>query len=283
MAVRLASFSPALLRNYNHKLRTNRFSKGYERSPSSTVTQMAHLNRGVSSQRVHALDPDNATVLVAGGGGVALDTVKLLRDMGAWTYMLQRSDTRQKTLEEMNVVVIKADALDKDTVNKQMSKIDGLDAVVSTLGGTPSDPQVDSIGNINVIQAALAAKVKRFVLVTSVGVGNSKDAITDRMHEILGPVLVEKAKAEDELKTYGEQMEYVIIRPGGLITEPATDCGVLTEDMDVSGRIHREDVAQLVIKALFSDSTRNKVLHAIDKNQSENRVHPERQLEVFEI
>jgi len=54
-------------------------------------------------------------------------------------------------------------------------------------------------------------------------------------------------------------MEYVIIRPGGLLSEPATDCGVLTEDIDVSGRIHREDIAQLVIKALFTDSTTNKV------------------------
>lgn len=59
-------------------------------------------------------------------------------------------------------------------------------------------------------------------------------------------------------------MEYVIIRPGGLLSEPATDCGALTEDIGVGGRIHREDVAQLVIKSLFTDSTTNKVQKSLN-------------------
>ncbi len=44
-----------------------------------------------------------------------------------------------------------------------------------TLGGTTADPRVDSEGNINVIDAAIKKGVKKFILVTSVGCGNSKD------------------------------------------------------------------------------------------------------------
>lgn len=54
-------------------------------------------------------------------------------------------------------------------------------------------------------------------------------------------------------------MQFTIIRPGGLKTQPATGRGVLTEDPSVCGAIHREDVADLLVHALFSDKTNNKV------------------------
>ena len=54
-------------------------------------------------------------------------------------------------------------------------------------------------------------------------------------------------------------MQFTIIRPGGLKTQPATGRGVLTEDVHVCGAIHREDVADLLVHALFSDKTNNKV------------------------
>jgi len=47
---------------------------------------------------------------------------------------------------------------------------------VSRLGGSTQNPTVDSQGNINVIEAALAKGVKKFILVTSIGCGDTKDA-----------------------------------------------------------------------------------------------------------
>lgn len=54
-------------------------------------------------------------------------------------------------------------------------------------------------------------------------------------------------------------MQFTIIRPGGLKTQPATGRGVLTEDSSVCGAIHREDVADLLVNILFSNKTNNKV------------------------
>jgi hypothetical protein len=62
-------------------------------------------------------------------------------------------------------------------------------------------------------------------------------------------------------------MAYTIIRPGGLQSEPATGNGVLTDNPAVCGAITREDTAALVVKALFSSKTDNKVLAAVDKNK----------------
>ncbi len=54
-------------------------------------------------------------------------------------------------------------------------------------------------GNINLIEAALRAGVKKFVLVTSIGTGDSKDACSPETYAVLKPVLVEKEKAEQRL------------------------------------------------------------------------------------
>lgn len=212
------------------------------------------------------LDPDNASILVCGGGGVALHVTRKLKDMGSWVWMMQRTDVRQKEIEKMMAFVPKGDALNKDDVQKVFDGIEEVDAVVCTLGGTTADPRVDSEGNINVIDAAIKKGVKKFILVTSVGCGNSKDAPGERVYNVLKPVLVEKDKAEAHLQAAGAdgKLTYVIIRPGGLSNDPASGKAILTEDASASGMITREDVATLVCKALFSKKADNKVLTAID-------------------
>jgi nucleoside-diphosphate-sugar epimerase len=85
------------------------------------------------------------------------------------------------------------------SLGRARAGIDDLDAVVSTIGGTVLDPTADGQGNINLINAAMERGVKKFVLVTSIGTGDSKDAPSEAVYDVLKPVLLEKEKAEDAL------------------------------------------------------------------------------------
>lgn len=84
--------------------------------------------------------------------------------------------------------------------------------------------------------------------------------------QTLGSVLAEKEQAEAYLMASG--LTYVIIRPGGLKSEPATGDGMVTEDYRVAGTIHRADVAQLIWRCLESEAANNKILSAVDRTMT---------------
>ena len=59
----------------------------------------------------------------------------------------------------MMAIVIKGDALNPEQIQKAFDQIEEVDAVVSTIGGTPADPTADSQVPRN--EAAVLHKFKR--------------------------------------------------------------------------------------------------------------------------
>ena len=102
------------------------------------------------------------------------------------------------------------------------------------------------------------------ILVTSIGCGSSKDATPPSVYEVLKDVLAQKNKAENVLTKYYTNMNWTIIRPGGLVSEEETSKAILTEDTSAIGSIHRGDVADLIVKALSSKNTEKKILSVVD-------------------
>jgi len=242
---------------------------------ASRFTRVQHVARsaatdpsigGKNSPR-YDMDPDNASILVAGGGGVALNVTRRLKNMGSWVWQLQRTDVRRKEIEGMMALVAKGDAMKPADLQKIMDGIEEVDAVICSLGGSTGDASVDSEGNINLINAAIKKGVKKFVLITSLGCGETKDAIPAKAYEVLKAVLLEKEKAEAVLMAQ-DKMAWTIIRPGGLSSDPATKTAVLTESTKVAGSVTRDDVAMMAVKAVFSKKTDGKVLACFDKTKT---------------
>lgn len=204
-------------------------------------------------------------VFVAGGSrGVGRCVIDKLLENGSQVVALVRDETACAELNKIQgVTAIKGDAaVIKDVENS----MDGCDAAITTLGGSTSDTgkRIDYEGNNNVIESAGILGVTRVVLVSSIGCGSSKEAAPPTVFEALKEVLQAKEKAENILIKYYTNMNWTIVRPGGLKSEPMTGNAVLTEDNTAIGSIHREDVAALVVQAMESPATERKVLSAVD-------------------
>lgn len=205
-------------------------------------------------------------IFLAGASrGVGREIANYLTKQNQKVKALLRSSESAAQLEEMGIKAVMGDALNVAEVEQAILGDEPIHAVISTIGGLPKDGErADYLGNKNLIDAAVKAGVKKFILISSIGSGDSVGAIPPQALETLKPVLIEKEKAEKYLIDSG--LTYTIIRPGGLKSEPATGNGVLTEDPRVAGTIHRADVAQLACQCLNSDAANHKILSAVDRN-----------------
>jgi nucleoside-diphosphate-sugar epimerase len=205
-------------------------------------------------------------IFLAGASrGVGREITKCLTEQQLKVKALLRTEAARRELEAMGIKVVLGDALKVGDVERAMLEDEPIHAVISTIGGLPKEGErADYLGNKNLIDTAVKASVQKFILVSSIGSGNSAVALPPQALQTLGPVLVEKEKAEKYL--IDSRLTYTIIRPGGLKSEPATGNGVLTEDPRIGGTIHRADVAQLVCRCLNSDRANNKILSAVDRH-----------------
>ncbi|WP_375502029.1 SDR family oxidoreductase [uncultured Nostoc sp.] len=205
-------------------------------------------------------------IFLAGASrGVGREIAQYLTAQQLKVKALLRTAAAATELEAMGIEVVQGDALNLADVERAMVTDVPIHTVISTIGGLPSDVErPDYPGNKNLIDAAVKAGVQKFILVSSIGAGNSVVAASPQVLAVLGKVLAEKDKAEQHLIASG--LTYTIIRPGGLKSEPATGNGILTQDPQIIGSINRADVAQLVGRSLNSDRANNKILSAVDRN-----------------
>lgn len=213
---------------------------------------------------------NQARIFLAGASrGVGREVAQCLVQQSLSVTALLRNETTRPELEAMGIQVVLGDALNAEAMVEAMAN-SSPQAVISTIGGLPKDGQrADYLGNKNLIDAAVHTGVQKFILVSSIGSGNSVVALPPQALETLRSVLLEKEQAENHLMASG--LTYVIIRPGGLKSEPATGNGVLTPDPTIAGTIHRADVAQLVCQCLLSDQANNRVLSAVDRTMTYNQ------------
>lgn len=244
------------------------------RAPRCVSLRMADEDLTDAGRReLRDLEGQWKNVCVLGGSkGVGREVISELSGRGVNIVALVRSEEAKADLEKLpGVKAVIGDAMEAADV---IGVLDGCDAAVSTLGGATGDVRIDYKGNMNMIENAGILGVTRVILVTSIGCGDSKDAIPESVYDSLKSALVDKTKAENLLLKYYTNTDYTIIRPGGLVTADATEKAVLTEDKSAAGKINRADVAKLVISAMYSKKCSKKVFSAVDPSLSEAGAAP---------
>ena len=208
---------------------------------------------------------DNQSILIAGASrGVGREVAKILTSQGNSVISLLRTADTQVELEELGAKVAIGDALNYADIQTVIATYASISAIISTIGGIDlAGQRSDYLGNKYLIDAAKNAGIQRFILVSSLGAGATKDAIPAQVYQSLAAIIAEKERAENYLIASG--LTYTIIRPGGLKSAPATGNGILTTATNVAGSIHRADVAQLVCKCLTGNSSFDQTLSAFDR------------------
>jgi len=192
--------------------------------------------------------------------GTGLELAKIAREAERNVVGMIRPDSDPSELLAWGVQVVFGDALNPKQVENAIATAHSNWVGISTLGGPDN---VDYNGNVAVIDAARKDGAQHFVLVSSLGCGNSREFASQRLLDAIGPVLAEKTKAEEYLQASG--LSYTIVRPGGLINDPASGQGALYESPAVHGRINRTDLAKVLWRSLENPLCRGKILSAIDR------------------
>lgn len=139
--------------------------------------------------------------------------------------------------------------------------------VLCATGAKPSfDPtspyKVDFEGTKNLVDAAKAKGIEKFVLVTSLCT-----SVFFHPLNLFWLILVWKKQAEEYLQKSG--LTYTIVRPGGLKNEDNPDAIVMqSADTLFDGSIPRQKVAQVCVEALFEPAAHNKIVEIIAKPEA---------------
>ena len=187
-------------------------------------------------------------VLVAGATGqMGMPTVAQLREQGYRVRAMVRDASKGAGLGDETVV---ADVTKPETLPAALK---GVDYVISTLAtghGGQTPEQLEFHGVANLANAAKAAGVKQFVLVSSMNAGSTD--MTQFLNAKLDKLLIWKGEGEKALRATG--MPYTIVRPGGLERKPCehgkVGLKIAPDDGVATSPVCRADVAMVLIYAL---------------------------------
>ncbi|MCW2878198.1 MAG: hypothetical protein JWQ95_2298 [Sphaerisporangium sp.] len=203
-------------------------------------------------------------VVIAGGHGkIALRLERLLAGRGDEPVGLIRNPGHEPDLRETGAQAVVCD-LETAGVEEVASHLRGADAAVFAAGAGPGSgaarkDSVDRAGAVLLAEAAERAGVRRFVQVSSMGAGEPPRAGTD---DVWAAYIKAKSDAEDDLRA--RDLEWTIVRPGGLTDDPGTGLVTLAEPGRPRGRVTRDDVAAVIVALLDTPGTRGRTLELVE-------------------
>src|SRR5580692_12099259 len=199
-------------------------------------------------------------VVVAGGHGkIALLVERLLAGRGDQVAGLIRNPAHAADVQQAGAEAVVCD-LESASVGDVAALLAGADAVVFAAGAGPGSgalrkDSVDRAGSVLMAEAAERAGVRRFVQVSSMGAGQPPRPGAD---EVWAAYITAKTAAEADLRA--RDLDWTILRPGGLTDGPATGTIRLAPPPVPAGTVPRADVAAVIAALLDNPGTRHQIL-----------------------
>jgi uncharacterized protein YbjT (DUF2867 family) len=202
-------------------------------------------------------------VVIAGGHGkIALLLARLLAERGDVAVGLIRNPDHAGDLE---VVGAEAAVLDLEAAKSDdvAATLTNADAVVFAAGAGPGSGAarkltVDRDAAILLADAAEAANVRRYVMISSTGADADADDVGD---EVFTAYLRAKGAADDDVRARAA-LDTTIVRPGRLTDDPGTGRVTIAEH-PLRGSIPRADVAAVLLAVLDTPRTSGRTFEVI--------------------
>jgi uncharacterized protein YbjT (DUF2867 family) len=190
------------------------------------------------------------------GAGAALTKQALIQ--GYHCYAVVRNLVAAAKLTALGVTTFVGDANDPIIVERAC-KAAGVDCtIISTLGGEKANYQAQ----INIINQAEKLGIKRMILVTSLGCGDSWSTLSERAKQAFGLAVREKTLSEVWLQT--SLLDYCILRPGGLLDGEPTHNAEYYQGKEVHGYIRRQDLALLILEQVNQRMLNKQIYTVVD-------------------
>ena len=222
----------------------------------------------LSVQIAEAFTLNMKTIAVFGGTGMTgREVVSQALAEGYKVISLSRSGPPvltparlgEKPITDPNLTVLRGSVSSAEDVAKVFATADDISGVVIALGGKTKDvgPTMLSDGTANIVNSMKNAGVKRVSVVTSIGCGDSENQapffFKALMYTVMSGIFKDKNLQEKIfLGGAGRDLEYCIVRPGGLGVGKPT--GVINVIDGEAGSIMRADVAAFCLGAVTDPS-----------------------------
>ena len=129
-----------------------------------------------------------------------------------------RAFSRRAKENSDNVNWAVADVTSEESPTEALKDVDVIISAIGPVGGDNSE-NVDYLGTINIV-AAKKNGVKQIIYMSSIGAGGAENISTVMLNLLANKTMKWKALAEDQIRKV--ESIFTIVRPGGLIGDPAT-------------------------------------------------------------
>jgi len=204
-------------------------------------------------------------VAIAGAHGqVARRLARLLSDRGHRVRGLIRNSDHAADLRADGSEPVLCD-LEAVAADEVVEAISGADAVVFAAGAGPGSGAerkltVDRDGAVKLVEAAAAAGVPRYVIVSSVGAENPPGG-----DDVFSVYL--QAKAEADAAVAASDRDWTIVRPGMLNDDPGTGRARIQTEPS-RDHVTRDDVAGVLAAVLHEPRSVGMTLYVVGGEQT---------------